>query len=51
MPDPKLTPADVAADPLHYIAGSGRAEAQDADCSHGYALTSSCPGCDGDAED
>jgi hypothetical protein len=39
------TPADVAAYPEYYIAGSGADVARRTQCEHGYNLTDSCPVC------
>ena len=44
------TVADVQAYPVYFIVGPGREIAQNTACGHGYMLTSSCPGCDADAD-
>lgn len=46
----KLTPADVRADPEHWISGGGRWLAENTECDHGYTLVDSCPGCAYDQE-
>lgn len=46
-----VTKADVAAYPVYFIVGPGREAAENAECGHGYMLTSSCPGCDAETTD
>jgi hypothetical protein len=44
------TPRDVRAYPDYFILGAGEKVARTTQCSHGYYLTDSCPGCDRDQE-
>jgi hypothetical protein len=44
-PAGKVTPRDAQRWPWYYIAGPGRAAAEQSHCEHRYRITDSCPLC------